>query len=219
MTAVDWTRATDTQLRQAISDDQIRDHVMAQLDAHDLAANTRTYDMSKAALHYASHYRWPVFPLLSGDKKPATPHGFKDATCDLEQIAAWWARMPEANIGTPTGADGCGYDIIDVDLDRSWPDPHQGFKSWAKMLHRACPSTCCDLIACPGDGTLNIVARAVTPRGGRHYYVRSIGSRNASNLQPGIDIRGAGGYVALPPSYGADEQRRYSWVAYPPEPT
>jgi hypothetical protein len=214
---VDWSRATDLQLREAMADDAIRDQVMAQLNAHDIAANERTYDMGKAALHYARHYRWPVFPLLPGDKRPATTHGFKDATLDLEQIRAWWARMPEANIGTPTGADGCGYDVIDVDRDPTWPDPAQGFRSWAQMLHQGCPPGCCDTTHCFGDGTLNIQARAVTPRGGRHYYVPAMGSRNASNLRPGIDIRGAGGYVALPPSFGADEGRRYTWVAYPPE--
>ena len=27
------------------------------------------------------------------------PHGFKDATVDLEQIIRWWTRKPDANIG------------------------------------------------------------------------------------------------------------------------
>src|SRR5690349_21340480 len=176
------------------------DDVMAQLNAYDIEANTRTYNLGKSALYYAQRIGWPVFPLKPGGKQPATPHGFHDATRDPEQISSWWTAMPDANIGTPTGTDGCGYDVIDVDRDEQWPNPAQGFQSWARMLHADCPPGCSTDTFCPGDSTLTIRARAVTPRGGRHIYVPASGSRNAGNIQPGIDIRGDGGYVALPPS-------------------
>lgn len=212
----DWTGADNTALRDALRDEMLTDQVMQQLNAHDLQANSRAYDLQASALYYARKLRWPVFPLKPGDKRPATQHGFHDATRDLEQIRAWWTQMPDANIGTPTGTAGCGYDVIDVDRDEQWANPAQGFQSWATMLHRACPPGCCDTCYCPGDGTLNIQAKAVTPRGGRHIYVPAAGSKNASSLLPGIDIRGDGGYVAVAPSLIGN--RRYSWVQRPPEP-
>ena len=39
-----------------------------------------------------------VFPV-NADKKPLTTRGVKDATTDEEQIRAWWARYPHADIG------------------------------------------------------------------------------------------------------------------------
>ena len=36
---------------------------------------------------------WPVFPCLP-DKRPATVHGFHDATVDPGRIRGWWGRTP-----------------------------------------------------------------------------------------------------------------------------
>ena len=58
---------------------------------------------------------WPVFPCKP-DKSPLTPHGFKDATTDQQQIDQWWTAHPNAMIGMPTGAaSGCF--VVDVDID------------------------------------------------------------------------------------------------------
>ena len=43
----------------------------------------------KVALELAGG-KAPVFPLLPGDKRPATKNGFKDASTDAEQIRSWW---------------------------------------------------------------------------------------------------------------------------------
>lgn len=220
----DWSAATDNDLyaslvQAAVDDTHIIDTVMAQLGSYDVEANQRAYDMRASALHYATRFDWPVFPLQPGDKRPATRHGFKDATRDPAQISLWWTEMPAANIGTPTGhlaQGGCGYDVIDVDRDTSWADPEIGFASWQRMLHAGCPDDCLERNPfCNGDGSLHIRARAVTPRGGRHYYVPASGARNGSHVAPGIDIRGDGGYVALPPSVSAEHARRYTWLQRP----
>ena len=57
---------------------------------------------------------WPVFPL-GHDKKPHTKHGFKDATKDTAQIAAWSAQWPAALVGIPTGK-ASGVFVLDVDV-------------------------------------------------------------------------------------------------------
>jgi hypothetical protein len=39
-----------------------------------------------------------------------------------------------------------------------------------------------------------------TPRGGQHIYLEPLGGGNLAGVIPGIDYRGAGGYVLAPPS-------------------
>lgn len=61
------------------------------------------HDTTAAALKAAAQ-GWPVFPLAVGDKAP--PRGLTDwekrATCNPDQIRAWWKRAPY-NIGIATG--------------------------------------------------------------------------------------------------------------------
>ncbi|WP_373286287.1 bifunctional DNA primase/polymerase [Microbacterium nanhaiense] len=57
----------------------------------------------------------PVFPCLVEGKRPLTRRGFLDASNDPEQVAAWWSRTPNANIGIPTGA-ASGVVVVDVDV-------------------------------------------------------------------------------------------------------
>ena len=66
----------------------------------------------RAALGYATA-GWRVFPCIPGEKVPATSHGVKDATSDLRQIRAWWARNPDRNVAIATGAPGP--DVLDID--------------------------------------------------------------------------------------------------------
>ena len=70
-------------------------------------------DMLAAALDYAAD-DWPVFPVGS-NKRPLTPHGFKDATTDERVIRKWWKRWPTAGIATPTGD---GIFVLDVTPSR-----------------------------------------------------------------------------------------------------
>src|SRR3974390_1579827 len=51
-----------------------------------------------AALEYATAKQWPVFPCQPGTKKPATAHGFKNATLTLDQINQWWSDCPDYNV-------------------------------------------------------------------------------------------------------------------------
>lgn len=132
-----------------------------------------------AALRYAD-IGWPVFPCKP-DKKPATEHGYKDATTDHAKIVAWWRRMPDAPIGVATGeAHLC---VIDLDFD-----PANGKDG---------PTTFAQLASTEPHGCGLI---ASTPRGGRHYFYMEPDPPvvSGTDLAPGIDVRGTGGYVVVP---------------------
>lgn len=181
----------------------------------------RPINLAASALYYAEHIGWPVFPLVPRGKKPLTPNGFKDATCDPGTVRGWWQRWPEANIGTPTGRrvqGGCGYDVIDVD----GPD---GYASIATLQHADCPDDCCSITVCRARGRLpELVAKALTPGDatrerprppGSHLFSLAAGTSCTTRALPGIDLRGDGGYVVIPPSVGHDGGR-YEWTHRPP---
>lgn len=158
--------------------------------------------LMEAALQYAA-WGWPVFPLIpfgeahprtgvvSDGKKPATKHGFQEATLDFNLIRTWWNYNPRLNIGIATGV---AFDVIDV-------DPPAGAVSWM---------TVCDRPNIP-----NAHGRVGTPSGGFHLYIEPTGGGNRTNFYPGIDYRGVGGYVVAPPSVERDRVHTWSWGVYP----
>ena len=66
----------------------------------------------QVALWYAER-GWPVHPLKPGSKKPTLKDWPNQATTDSEQIRAWWAKTPDANIGLASG-ERSGLIVIDV---------------------------------------------------------------------------------------------------------
>lgn len=179
-------------------------------DAHEYdieQIDTRPPRLLDAALAYAA-WGWPVFPLreVGGrcdggtkcqplcqcPKKPATRNGFKDATTDPDRIRQWWTQHPRSNIGLPTGL---AFDVIDIDV------PH-GAPSLAVMLER--------------DVMPDVHGHVATGSGGAHYYTPPVQGRgNTVGLLPGIDYRGAGGYVVAPPSTLGVRGRAWTWVSTP----
>ena len=144
-------------------------------------------------VEYATWYaslQMPVFPLQPGSKRPYPgSHGCKDATLDAEQVRAWWRAAPRSNIGIATGHN---VDVIDLD----GPD---GVKAWLGDLWDQLPP---------------IVAHARTIRpGGHHLYVAPTGAGNRARMVPGVDYRGAGGYVVAPGS--TVDGRVYHWIKAP----
>ena len=137
----------------------------------------------EAALSYARR-GWHVFPCLAGLKVPATERGFYDATTDQVQIERWWTDNPHWNVAIATGASGLA--VIDVDP--------AGLAHWDKLL-----ADFPDLAEAARGAP-----RVVTPRDGFHIYLKGDGPTTTSKLTPGIDTRGAGGYVLAPPSYVND---------------
>lgn len=142
-----------------------------------------------AALLYAS-WGWPVFPLRTHQKRPATRNGFKDATTDPDRIRAWWTRHPDHNIGLPTGH---AFDVIDIDM----PDARDSVLT---------------IMARPD---LEIHGQVATSSGGQHFYVKPTGRGNTARSMPGVDYRGKGGYVVAPPSTLGQPGRAWGWVHQP----
>lgn len=135
-------------------------------------------DLAAWAVRYARH-GWPVFPLRAGQKTPATKHGCKDATTDIDHIARWWRTHPDHNIGLATGVT---VDVLDLDGETGATT----FDEWAEA-HHATPDI---------DGTPIVE----TPGGGIHIYGAPTGAGNRAGMLPSVDWRGHGGYVVAPPS-------------------
>jgi hypothetical protein len=150
---------------------------------------------------------WPIIPIRAGDKRPAIKTGVdhaEGATVDLETIALWHRRGLLEAIGTPTGA-ASGTVVIDVDRK------HDGESLLAELEDALGPLPRTKVVrtrsgglhiytAHPGNG---IRVRCGGPKG---ELAKLLGNR------PGIDVRGDGGLVVLPPSLG------YAWIADDDEP-
>lgn len=151
-------------------------------------------DLLSAALDYASR-GFPVFPCKN--KMPLTPHGFHDATRETARLKAWWRRWPDAQIGVPTGRVS-GLFVLDI-------DPDKGGDTNLKLLEAQ-------------HGELPDTPTVITGGGGNHHYFTmpetQVTTGSQGTLGAGIDTRGEGGYVIVPPSPHASG-RAYEWdVAY-----
>jgi len=125
----------------------------------------------------------PVFPCVPRGKRPMTEHGFRDATTSLDQVSAWWREQPAANIGMPTGWVS-GVVVVDVDVH----GPVNGFKAYNRAARAGLVSGWQVLVE--------------TPSGGMHAYFPTADAEQRcwQSATSGIDFRGDGGYVVVPPS-------------------
>lgn len=165
----------------------------AMTKAHNYEAETEarlaTVEALKSTAYWYVRQGVPVFPCVPGEKRPATAHGFKDASLDLEQVEAWWSRLPSANIGLPTGHT---FDVVDIDDIAAFDQ----ITAFVRDGHIPAP-----------------IGLATTPRG-FHLYIPATGVGNSTNVIPGVDYRGQGGYVLAAPSRLADGRSyRWSWTA------
>lgn len=147
--------------------------------------------LAQTAVWYAQQ-GIPVFPCQPRGKQPFPgSRGFKDASADPELVSRWWRMTPDANIAAPTGIM---FDVTDL-------DGTAGVLAWARVV---------------GDQPLPTIGHVITPRGGGHHlYTKPSGrgnmARKFTTYLPGVDFRGAGGYVLLPPSFG-ENGRQYRWA-------
>jgi len=128
-----------------------------------------------------AHYSRPTFPCRA-DKRPACPHGFKDATADPEKLRELWRQYPGELVGVPTG-EASGLFVIDVDSGR-----HDEAQDWLERASSDLPPT----------------RWHATKSGGWHIlFKHQRGLKNsAGKLAKGVDTRGEGGYVIWWPQLG-----------------
>jgi hypothetical protein len=155
--------------------------------------------LGQMALAYARRGLY-VFPCRAGGKEPATSNGCKDASVDCELIAHWWYQHADYNIGVATGARSHIF-VLDVDNHDADSGPDNGANAEAELKKLEAE-----------HGALPPTIESVTPRG-RHIFFDWPGHavrNSAGKLGPGLDIRGEGGYVVLPPSIHPSG-RAYAW--------
>ena len=127
--------------------------------------------MTDALALAADGYR--VFPLVYGDKRPATPNGFKDAVSEPDDVARLFGKA-RRNIGIATG-----YGLTVVDVDE--------YKGGA--LPDGLPPT---RVIRTGSGGTQHYYRTPIDAGIRD---------SVAKVAPAVDIRSDGGYVVGPGSH------------------
>lgn len=142
----------------------------------------RELSTGESALTYAAH-GVPVFPCVASGKRPAVAGGFHAASTDPALVRQWWTAIPSANIGIPTGA-ASRLVVVDVDVHGS----ADGYESLDRARSQG-------LV----DGWMAAVR---TPSRGLHMYFPASGPQQRSwqCARAGIDFRGDGGYIIVPPS-------------------
>jgi Bifunctional DNA primase/polymerase, N-terminal len=159
--------------------------------------------LDMAFSYIESSPQWPLFPV-GPHKRPLIKTGrdhAEHASTDPATIERWLTRdYPGCGIGMPTGAPS-GTVVIDIDAK------HDGDALLAELEHP-------DVL-----GPLPRERVVRTRSGGLHIYAAHPGVRVSSvagpgsqlgrllSGRPGIDVRGDGGIVVLPPSAG------YRWIA------
>jgi hypothetical protein len=129
-----------------------------------------------------------------------SPNGVHSATLDARRLRMWYAKDPRINFGQVMGGER---NIICVDVDP----------------RNAGDATYHDLLEAHGDDAFPATREKTTGGGGWHKLYRlSIPITGTGELKaklgPGIDVKGAGGYIVAPfsdhasgRSYGADNGR------------
>jgi Bifunctional DNA primase/polymerase, N-terminal/Primase C terminal 1 (PriCT-1) len=142
---------------------------------------------------------WRVFPCRMHDKKPLLRDWPTHASSDSEQIVSWNQQWPDCNWACATGV-GSGVFVLDVD--------GQSGEASLKLL--------------PGELPTTLTTK--TGRGFHFWFQWPNGCmiRNSTGeLGEGLDIRGEGGYVMVPPSMHPSG-KRYEFtvpedIAVPPQ--
>jgi Bifunctional DNA primase/polymerase, N-terminal/Primase C terminal 2 (PriCT-2) len=159
----------------------------------------------ESAINYTQEKAWMIFPvhgLVDGlctcgnkicenpGKHPATMRGLLNATDNAHQLRILWNERQGLNVALATGQQS-GVWVLDIDGD-------DGRKSLENLesIHGRLPET---LTVSTGKGL--------------HLYFQHPGVKVKSRvaIRDGLDVRGDGGYVILPPSKHYSG-RVYEWV-------
>lgn len=144
--------------------------------------------------HTYSAKGWQSFPCLPRDKKPLVKWA-EAATTEINMLDGWWDDTG-ANIAIACGKRS-GIVVIDIDRD------HDGYDTLTDLLLKY--------------GQLPNTPISRTGSGGEHIFFKHPGieiRNSAGKIGRGIDVRGDGGYVIVPPSIHPNGNA-YEWVINP----
>lgn len=168
-------------------------------------------DLLEEALAYAERGFW-IFPcrekpgvqytnkngekIIPPEKTPYIAGGLNSASLDPDQIRTWWTAYPNAMIGLNCGKSG----IFAVDIDKKNVNGLDTYSKW--------------------DINDSAGLQSITPSGGMHIIFKGTG-KTSTNAKTGIDTRGEGGFIILPPSKILEgehigEYKRYNDWSNPP---
>jgi Bifunctional DNA primase/polymerase, N-terminal/Primase C terminal 1 (PriCT-1) len=135
-----------------------------------------------------------MFPLEPRGKRPIIPEWPAKATSDSHTLSEWHGEYAGCNWGL---ACGSGSHVFVLDID--------GEEGAAAIQ---------DLCRKHGDAWMETLT--VNTASGRHLYfqypVAAIVRNSAGKIAAGLDVRGEGGYVVVPPSIHPNGHR-YSWLS------
>ena len=135
----------------------------------------------RAALGYLAR-GWSVVPVAHCGKRPMVRwQTFEDRHPTEAEVRCRFERWPSSNIGVVTGAIS-GIVVLDVDMQ------HGGEELLMRLALK--------------DAGMPLTVEAATGGGGRHVYFKHPGFAvgNRAGLAPGLDLRGDGGMIIVPPS-------------------
>lgn len=168
-----------------------------------MAASEPMASMFENALEYLQ-LGYPVFPVCSpamgqhkhgnapcknmGKRPLVAWEAFQTRLPTINEVRDWWNHWPAANIGMPTGKLS-GIVVLDADSgDAKKLAMEQGGVDRTPAVFTGKPGGIHFWLAHPGEGVSNFARK-----------------------RPGLDFRGDGGYVLVPPSLHASGAR-YRWV-------
>lgn len=132
-----------------------------------------------------------LMPILTRNKVPLLDNWSTAASSDITLVMEWAARYPNCNWGLLTGGN-----IFVVDIDPK----HGGDIEWKKMIR---------------ENGEPVTVTALTGSKGLHFYFKMpidfVVTNTSNKLAKGIDTRGTGGQVVIPPSTHANGNK-YEWV-------
>lgn len=141
---------------------------------------------------------WRLIPIPLGEKRPTLTRWVEQATDEESVIMGWW-MMDELNAGLVLGPQPSGQNLIALDIDDR--EGYSGSEQLATLEEQFEP--------------LPETVVSITGSGGRHILLalpEGMHSPTTVGLcdGPGIDTRGAGGQIVLPPSIHPNG-RAYEW--------
>lgn len=133
-----------------------------------------------------AQWGWRLFPVKPRGKQPLITDWPHKATNETPCIERWMDRFPDCNWGVATGPES-GIFVLDADGEN-------GLRAIVDLERQGC-----------------VLPKTLTTRTARgtHTFLdwpfSGAEIRNsAGKLAPGLDVRGAGGYVVVPPSVHPD---------------